>query len=125
MSDLSTAKDHDGDMFVDLADVADVPEGGNRAFGLDGRSILVCRSGGEMYAFANRCPHALSPLEGGRVRARTIFCPLHGARFDISNGRSLNSLTDRPLRLYPLRIRDGRIEVAVPDGDEAEDLPAF
>lgn len=51
------------------------------------------------------------------------MCPLHGARFELATGKCLGAAY-RDLRVFPLRITDGMIEVAIPDTKPAmEDLP--
>ncbi len=78
-----------------------------------GVSILICNSGGTQFAIQNRCPHQGKPLAGGRVRRGTIACPLHGMRFELGSGKPLGQLTTTPLWVFPTRIVDGVIEVAI------------
>lgn len=93
---------------------ADLCVGQLRAQIINGWPILVCRTEQGVYAVIDRCTHAASPLGDGRVRRNTIACPLHGARFDLTTGKCLGAQY-RPLKTFPLRTVDGRIEVAVPD----------
>jgi nitrite reductase/ring-hydroxylating ferredoxin subunit len=44
-----------------------------------------------------------------------IRCARHGALFDLLTGKPQNGVTSKALRVYPVRIRDGRIQIAVPD----------
>ncbi|MCY1540507.1 hypothetical protein D9M68_761530 [compost metagenome] len=37
---------------------------------------------------------------------------MHGVRFDLRSGKPLGSLTQVAVAVYPLRVVDGRIEVA-------------
>jgi len=78
------------------------------------RRILLCRIDDDVFALADLCPHARQPLAGGRLEGRTIRCPLHGACFDVSDGRPLNTVTKLPVATFPVRERNGRIEVKVP-----------
>ena len=89
-----------------------VGEGQSLAVDASGRSILICRSGGALFAVENRCSHAQSRLEGGKIRQGVITCPLHGARFDLASGRCVNAaLGYAPLETFRVREVDGRIEV--------------
>lgn len=81
---------------------------------VNGRSVLVCRTGEGLFAIENRCAHAGETLTGGRLRAGIIACPHHGARFDLRDGRSLTPLTTKSLTRFPVREREGQIEVKVP-----------
>lgn len=93
---------------------ADFPEGGKLAVELGQWHALIVRDGGEYFAFNDCCTHQASKLSSGRVRRGTIMCPLHGARFEVKSGRCLGG-GYASLRSFPVRIADGRIEVAVPD----------
>lgn len=97
--------------YVRLGPASDVPEPGNKAFDVDGTSVLVCRVGGEVYALANQCSHAAMPLEGGRVRGVHLFCPSHGARFDLRDGSTKGTLTSTPVKTFPAKIEDGTIYI--------------
>jgi 3-phenylpropionate/trans-cinnamate dioxygenase ferredoxin subunit len=84
------------------------------AFTVEGRSVLVCRSSAGVFAVENQCSHAMSPLEGGKVRGPHIFCPLHGVRFDLRDGSPSGALTKAPIMVYPVHL----------DGDDVlADLP--
>lgn len=95
-----------------LAD-GDLAAGAQASVLLRGARVLVCRSDAGLHAVADLCPHAMQPLQGGRLRGTTLRCPRHGACFDLSTGRPVNPVTDRPLKVYPVRVVDGRIEVNV------------
>ena len=76
-----------------------------------GISVLVIRMGTEVVGVKNLCPHQDLPLEGGRLRRGSIFCPHHGARFDLRTGASLSTLTTEPLTIFPARLVDGHVEM--------------
>lgn len=90
---------------------------------IKGWPVLVCRSEQGFHAVINRCTHAASPLTDGRVRRSSITCPLHGARFDLVTGKCLG-LPYLPLKVFPVRVVEGRLEVAVPDEEpDVQQLP--
>jgi len=100
--------------FVDVGASDEVPPGRQRAVEAAGRQLLVCNVGGELYAVSNRCTHAAWPMDGDRLDGWEIVCGLHGARFDVRDGSPTAGPARKPLACYPLRVRDGRIEVRVP-----------
>ena len=100
-----------GSEAVFVAALSDVPDGGNRAFDVDGESILICRTKSGIFAAANKCSHAESALEGGIMKGSFLFCPLHGARFDLRDGSTKGQLTKTPIRTYPVRLDGERILV--------------
>ena len=99
--------------FVAVAAVAEIPENGSRAVAVAGRSILLCRTDGKVFAVENQCSHAASPLEGGRVRPCYVICPLHGVRYDLKDGTPRGELTRVPIRTYPVRLEGDCVLVAL------------
>lgn len=97
--------------FVPVAPLSEVPENGNKAYEVEGASVLICRSGADVFAVSNICSHAASALEGGRIRGFALFCPVHGARFDLRTGCTAGALTQTPIRTYPCRVEAGVVEV--------------
>ena len=90
---------------------AELPIGTNRAFDVSGESILIARTAHGIFAIENRCSHAFQTLEGGKMKAVHIFCPLHGVRFDMRDGCPSGTLTDKPIRTWPVSIVDGMIVI--------------
>ncbi|MEE4337618.1 Rieske (2Fe-2S) protein [Erythrobacter sp.] len=76
-----------------------------------GREVLLCRSGGDVFAVDARCPHAGQSLAQGRVRGGAIACPFHGARFRLSDGAPTAGPTRRALGTHRVRIADGEVWV--------------
>lgn len=93
---------------------AELSDNDSRAVTISGQKVLVCRAGGTLYAISNRCTHQEAELEGGRIRGCFISCPLHGVRFDLSDGKPMGQLTRQALPTYQVRVTDGMIEVDVP-----------
>ncbi|MBP8234376.1 MAG: Rieske 2Fe-2S domain-containing protein [Rhizorhabdus sp.] len=98
-----------------VAALADVPEGGNKAFDACGRSVLLCRTAAGVFAVENMCSHALAHLEGGKVKGPHIFCPLHGVRFDMRTGEPNGTLTRKPITVFPVSVDGDDILVELPD----------
>jgi 3-phenylpropionate/trans-cinnamate dioxygenase ferredoxin subunit len=93
---------------------SDFPDDGKLAAKVAGWYVLVARTDDGFTALNDRCTHQAALLSGGRIRRGAVMCPLHGARFDVATGRCIGAAY-RDLRIFPLRIADGMIEVAVPD----------
>jgi 3-phenylpropionate/trans-cinnamate dioxygenase ferredoxin component len=100
-------------MFVRVAEAAALQVGQSRCFEIDGEKILLVRSCLGYHAIELYCGHASLPLTGGPVEGSVIACPFHGARFDLETGASKGPPAHKSVRVYPLRIRDGQIEVAL------------
>lgn len=97
--------------YVDVCAEGDIPSGKHRAFDVGNTSILIFRIGADFHALENRCTHLDFPLEGGRQIGMNIICRKHGARFDICTGKAVVGPAVDPLRRFPVRVREGRIEV--------------
>lgn len=99
---------------------AEFPEEGKLAVRLGGWSVLVVKTAEGFSAVNDRCTHQAAMLSPGRVRRGAIMCPLHGARFDAASGRCLGGAY-ADLRIFPLRVESGVVEVAVPDAEPGLD----
>lgn len=71
------------DCWQAVALVRDLKRGPMRLM-LLGQPIVLFNSGAEIAALADRCPHRLAELSGGRIVGGEIECPYHGWRFDRS-----------------------------------------
>jgi len=76
-----------------------------------GAPVLLVRVGGEVHALRNRCGESPLPLEFSRVEGAQVVCSWHGCRYDVRSGRTGDGSTR--LDVFPVRERDGDIEVAV------------
>jgi nitrite reductase/ring-hydroxylating ferredoxin subunit len=99
--------------FQPVLKLADLAAGSMRACTLAGREIVVCHTREGVFAVDNICTHAHARLCEGRLRATRLVCPLHGASFDIRDGRVLGPPADKALPVHPVRIIDGVVEVAL------------
>ncbi|MGC8517797.1 MAG: Rieske (2Fe-2S) protein [Steroidobacteraceae bacterium] len=94
--------------------VEEIPEGGMRCVVLSGRDILICRTrDGGVFALDNVCTHAYAQMHEGRLRGVRLICPLHGASFDVRDGRVLGAPATEPLLRHEVRVIDGVVHVAL------------
>lgn len=94
-----------------LCPVEAIPLGGMRAFAAGGRRIVVCRCDEGLFALDDECPHATALLHEGRLRGRVLSCPMHGARFDVRDGRVLRGPATESLTRWQVRETDGHVDV--------------
>ncbi len=99
--------------FKAVTPLDDIELNSNKAFDIAGRSVLICHASSGVYAVENLCSHQASPLEGGKVKAHFLFCPLHGVRFDMRDGSTKGKLTKTPITTFETRVLDGMIEVKI------------
>ena len=96
--------------------LAELGEGTMRACMAGERELIVCRTKSGVYALDNICTHAFARLSEGRLRGTRIICPLHGASFDVRDGRVLGAPATQALATFAVRVEAERIEVSVPPG---------
>lgn len=106
--------DVDGTYHFAIA-VGEVAPGRSRRCLIEGHAVLVCNVGGEVYAITDTCSHDHGPLGEGRLRGHLIECPRHGSRFDIRSGEPTTPPAMREVATFPVRVRDGSVEVLLPD----------
>ena len=98
-----------------VATLADLTQKGRLSVSVDERAVLLVHIAGEVFAFEDVCTHDGQPLTDGELEGHQIECPRHGARFDVRTGRALCMPAVEPVRVYPVRIIDGAIEIELPD----------
>ncbi|WP_068071763.1 Rieske (2Fe-2S) protein [Novosphingobium lentum] len=109
--------------YLSLIAEADFPESESYAAVVGGWYVLATKDDKGYNALNDRCTHAASLLSTGRMRRGTVMCPLHGARFELASGKCIGGAY-RDLRMFPVRVVDGQIEVAVPEEKPSmADLP--
>ena len=96
-----------------LAAVTDVPDDGPLETGIGSLPLALYKVGDEIFCTANLCTHAEAFLSDGFLEGFEIECPLHGARFDIRDGRVLCAPADKDISTYPVKIEDGIVYVDV------------
>jgi len=102
--------------------IANIPEGSMRACNAGNREIVVCRTKAGIYAVDNICTHAYARLSEGRLRGTRLICPLHGAAFDVRDGRALGAPAIHALAVHAVSLHGEEVEVALAPKQEP---PAF
>lgn len=107
-------------VFTRFCPLAELPPESKKAVKIDGTWVLVCHTGGRLFAVSNICSHQTKPLVNGRMRNCAITCPVHGARFNLETGAALNLPATRPIPTYEVRVVDDWVEVCLsePTADE-------
>ncbi|NJN51809.1 MAG: non-heme iron oxygenase ferredoxin subunit [Gammaproteobacteria bacterium] len=88
-----------------------VSDGETRRCSAAGLDVLVCNVEGGLYAIENRCSHAGSRLEAGKLKGYAISCPLHGGRFDVRTGVPLAAPARAPIRTFETFIEGGKVNI--------------
>jgi 3-phenylpropionate/trans-cinnamate dioxygenase ferredoxin subunit len=99
-----------------VAPASDIKPGDFASVEIDGAFVAVYNIGGEFFAIADVCTHDGGGLAGGEIDDHQVICPRHGARFCLRTGKALTPPASEPVRSYPTRVIDGRVEVGSDDG---------
>ncbi len=79
-----------------------------------GRDYAIYRSPDDRYyATAGHCTHENVLLAGGLVMDHVIECPKHNGRFDYRTGEALSAPACIDLRVYPVKVEDGRVFIDI------------
>lgn len=79
-------------------------------FSADGEQGVLFRMGDEFFAVRNRCPHQqFEKLHEGQVEGTTVTCPMHGWKFDLRTGASVNA--SGRLKVWKTEVRGNDVLV--------------
>ncbi len=78
---------------------------------VNGVGVVLYRSDDRVLAVGALCPHLGAPMDDGWIDRGRIVCPWHGSRFACESGEVLRGPATGTLPRYPVRIRDGFVEV--------------
>jgi nitrite reductase/ring-hydroxylating ferredoxin subunit len=96
--------------FERLIEISALPSNGRHRLQHGEFDLLICAVAGRFYVLHNRCSHQHEPLHEGRIRDGCIYCPFHGARFDLATGMARSAPATAPLRVFPCQVNDGFLE---------------
>ena len=100
--------------FVPVLTVEELPAEGFTAVELDGKSVLVGRLEGRMFAWLDRCPHAGAPLRIGKRHGEELTCMRHGWIFNLLTGKAVPDTPGCELVKIPLKIDGSKILISLP-----------
>lgn len=107
----TTAFDHSSEEWIDVLPEADLVDE-QPTLVHDGKvPVLLVRTGGQLYAIADRCSHRGGPLHEGEFADGCIVCPWHHTQFRVSDGQLMSGPGTRGQLAYEVRTRYGSIQL--------------
>ncbi len=79
---------------------------------VSGVRLVVGRASSGLFALDGLCPHAGAVLADGLIDDDLVICPVHAFAFEVETGRCVEDETCS-VRRYPVRERDGVVEVGL------------
>lgn len=98
--------------FTKACAVDEIPQMMPRKVDVDGRSVLLCREAGEVWAVDEICPHKQRSMAYGVVFGGKITCPHHQYEFDLDTGRC-NRRRCAPVMTYEVEVFEDTVYVRV------------
>ncbi|WP_226504895.1 MULTISPECIES: MocE family 2Fe-2S type ferredoxin [Pseudomonas] len=100
--------------WIDVCAVDDVDEEDVLRFDHQDHTYAVYRSpDNAWFATDGLCTHEKIHLADGLVMDHVIECPKHNGRFDYRNGKALGAPVCVNLKTYPVRVEQGRVQLAI------------
>jgi 3-phenylpropionate/trans-cinnamate dioxygenase ferredoxin component len=99
--------------YVTVANTSELPSGARIVVEHNDQYIAIFNVGGSLYAIKDVCTHDDGPLADGLLEDHMIECPRHGARFDITTGKTLSRIAPRDVRRYEVRIEGEAVQILV------------
>jgi Fe-S cluster biogenesis protein NfuA/nitrite reductase/ring-hydroxylating ferredoxin subunit len=107
------ANGHRATAWQPVPELAELHEGEVGGFWVSGTTALVCRVGGDVLAYRDRCASCTGTLAGAQLSGAVLRCPGCGAGFDVVHaGAGVGG--DSHLEPIPVLVREGVLSVAVP-----------
>jgi 3-phenylpropionate/trans-cinnamate dioxygenase ferredoxin subunit len=100
--------------FIEIAPVAELPNGERLFVELEGRSLVIFNIAGQFFAIGDICSHDDGPVGEGDLEGYNIVCPRHGAEFDVRTGQAVQMPAVVDIPAYPVKVIDGMIQVGTP-----------
>ena len=94
----------------------ELADGQMRSAMIGDTNVLIAHAGDEFFAVRNACGESPLPLDYSTLVGTELTCSWHGCRYDIRTGHRLdrpNAGHEEHLRVLPLRVRDGVVEIVV------------
>lgn len=98
--------------YISVCEEDDLPEVRPYYTEIDGRGILLCTDGDDVYAVDEICPHESRSMRYGVVQRGRIICPHHQYKFDLGTGATRKRCP--PATTFDVEIEDGTVYVRAP-----------
>jgi 3-phenylpropionate/trans-cinnamate dioxygenase ferredoxin subunit len=99
--------------FVRVASISELPVGGLLGVNVAGDRLVLARTESGVRAFQGICTHQYAVLAEGEIEKGVLWCPYHGAGFDVDTGEPVCLPATEPLRRYEVRVDGEEILVAM------------
>ena len=100
--------------FLEIAPASELPNGERLFVEVEGRSLVIFNIADQLFAIGDIYSHDDGPVGDGDLEGFNIVCPRHGGEFDVRSGQAMQMPAVVDIPAYPVRVKDGMIEVGIP-----------
>ena len=97
--------------WIKVAGAGDVAAGTLKGVTAKMQPLVLANVDGDVYALEDQCSHQEYPLADGELDGSDVVCVYHGARFDACTGKNRSLPAVRPVRSFPVQVREDGIYV--------------
>jgi nitrite reductase/ring-hydroxylating ferredoxin subunit len=98
--------------FTKVCKTTDVPAGRGKSIEINGKTVALFNVDGSFYAINDTCAHRGGPLGEGELDGKTVICPWHGWRYDVTTGAN-EFVPDLPSEKYQVKIEEDDVLVEI------------
>ncbi len=88
---------------VKVCKTFDVKAGCGKSIEINGKPLALFNVDGGFYAINDVCGHRGGPLGEGELDGKTVICPWHGWRYNVTTGEN-ELVPDLPTEKYDVKI---------------------
>lgn len=101
--------------WIDVVAESALANGEHVLVDVGGTDVAIFKIDDQYYAIEDVCTHDGAEIASGELDGDEIVCPRHGARFCVKTGAVKCAPAYEDVATFPVRIVDGRIQVADPN----------
>jgi nitrite reductase/ring-hydroxylating ferredoxin subunit len=80
---------------------------------VDGKGILIAKTGNTFTAIGNKCTHMGCKLSGGKLDGETVKCPCHGSVFSVITGEVVKGPAKQPEPVFTVIVENEELSLDV------------
>jgi 3-phenylpropionate/trans-cinnamate dioxygenase ferredoxin subunit len=96
---------------IKICEVKDLEYAPLKGVVIDGKEILVVKTGKQIFAIGNKCTHMGCKLSGGKLDGETVRCPCHGSMFNVRTGEVVKGPAKNPEPSYPVTVEKDEFSI--------------
>ena len=89
--------------FVKVCKTTDIKAGCGKSIEINGKPLALFNVDGGFYAINDVCGHRGGPLGEGELDGKTVVCPWHGWRYNVTTGEN-ELVPDLPTEKYDVTL---------------------